>query len=165
MFLYQARKVEHICVLGLSIFLLDLELFLTVVFFVFILILILNAGRGSWSWSYGSWIYNNLCNQCLSLLKLWGWIPLMRGVLDTTLCDKVCKRLVSGLWFSLGTPVSSNTTDHHDIAEILLKVVLNSMTLTLQRVQFYSGFSLDRFHCSIKYQCYLFFCSTLLCSR
>jgi len=22
----------------------------------------------SWSWSYGSWIYNYLCNQCLSLL-------------------------------------------------------------------------------------------------
>jgi len=25
----------------------------------------------SWSWSYGSWIYNYLCNQCLSSLKLW----------------------------------------------------------------------------------------------
>jgi hypothetical protein len=24
-----------------------------------------------WSWSYGSWIYNYLCNQCLSPLKLW----------------------------------------------------------------------------------------------
>jgi hypothetical protein len=23
------------------------------------------------SWSYGSWIYNDLCNQCLSPLKLW----------------------------------------------------------------------------------------------
>jgi len=22
----------------------------------------------SWSWSYGSWIYNNICNQCLSPL-------------------------------------------------------------------------------------------------
>jgi len=22
----------------------------------------------SWSWSYGSWIYNYLCNRCLSLL-------------------------------------------------------------------------------------------------
>jgi len=22
----------------------------------------------SWSWSYGSWIYNSLCNQCLSPL-------------------------------------------------------------------------------------------------
>jgi len=22
----------------------------------------------SWSWSYGSWIYNYVCNQCISLL-------------------------------------------------------------------------------------------------
>jgi hypothetical protein len=27
--------------------------------------------RPSWLWSYGSWIYNYLCNQCLSPLKLW----------------------------------------------------------------------------------------------
>ena len=33
--------------------------------------------RPSWSWLYGSWIYNYLCNQCLSPLKLWVWIPLM----------------------------------------------------------------------------------------
>jgi hypothetical protein len=25
----------------------------------------------TWLWSYGSWIYNYLCNQCLSSLKLW----------------------------------------------------------------------------------------------
>ena len=25
----------------------------------------------SWSWSYDSWIYNFLCNQCLSPLMLW----------------------------------------------------------------------------------------------
>jgi hypothetical protein len=24
----------------------------------------------SWSWSYGSWIYNYLCNQCLSPLQI-----------------------------------------------------------------------------------------------
>jgi hypothetical protein len=30
-----------------------------------------------------------------------------RGVLDTTLCDKVCHWLVTGRWFSPGTPVSS----------------------------------------------------------
>ena len=24
-----------------------------------------------WSWSHGSWIYNYLCNQCLSPLKFW----------------------------------------------------------------------------------------------
>jgi hypothetical protein len=37
----------------------------------------------------------------------------------------------AGLWFSLGTPVSStNKTDHHDITEILLKVALNTMKQT-----------------------------------
>ena len=51
-----------------------------------------------WSWLYGSWIYNYLCNQCLSPLKLWVRILLMRGVLDATICDKVwsvtCSRSV-----------------------------------------------------------------------
>jgi hypothetical protein len=41
--------------------------------------------------------------------------------------DKVCERLATGWWFSSGTPVSStNKTEHHDITEILLKVVLNT---------------------------------------
>ena len=85
----------------------------------------------SWSWSYGSWIYNYLCNQCLSPLTLWVWIPLMASVLDTTLCDKVCQWLAAGQGFSPGNPVSSiNRTDRHDITEILLKVVLNTITLT-----------------------------------
>jgi hypothetical protein len=30
-----------------------------------------------WSWLYGSWIYNYLCNQCLSPLKLWVRTPFM----------------------------------------------------------------------------------------
>jgi hypothetical protein len=29
----------------------------------------------SWLWSYGSWIYNYLCNQCLSPLMLWVRTP------------------------------------------------------------------------------------------
>jgi hypothetical protein len=40
-------------------------------------------------------------------------------------------KFVSDLWFSPGTPVSTNKTDNHDIAEILLKVTLNTMTLAL----------------------------------
>ena len=36
---------------------------------------------------------------------------------------------------SLGTPVSStNKTDHHEIVEILLNVVLNTITLTINLV-------------------------------
>jgi hypothetical protein len=30
-----------------------------------------------WLSSYGTWIYNYLCNQCLSPLNVWGRIPLM----------------------------------------------------------------------------------------
>jgi hypothetical protein len=51
-----------------------------------------------------------------------------RGVLDTTLCDKVLSVTCRGLWFYPGTLVSStNKTDCHDITEILLKVVFNTI--------------------------------------
>jgi hypothetical protein len=47
-----------------------------------------------------------------------------RGVLDTTLCDKVGQWFATGRWFSPGTPVSSNKkTDRHDITEILLNTI------------------------------------------
>ena len=54
---------------------------------------------------------------------------LCQGILDTTLCDKVCQGLAAGRWFSPSTLVSStNTTVSHDIVEILLKVSLNTIT-------------------------------------
>ena len=59
------------------------------------------------------------------------------GIIDTTLCDKVCQWLAVCWWFSPGTPVSlgySNKTDRHDITEILLKVALNTITLTLKKL-------------------------------
>ena len=41
-------------------------------------------------------------------------------------------KFATGQWFYPGTPVSStNKIDLHDITEILLKVSLNSITLTL----------------------------------
>jgi len=46
--------------------------------------------RPSWPWSYDIWMYEYLCNQCLSpscKFEPRSW----RGVLDTTLCDKVCQ--------------------------------------------------------------------------
>jgi hypothetical protein len=71
------------------------------------------------SWPHGSRIYNYLCNQCL----------FRRGVLDTTLCDKVCQSLAAGLWFSPGTLVSStNKNDRYNIIEILLTVALHTIT-------------------------------------
>ena len=45
------------------------------------------------------------------------------GVLDTTLCDKVCQCLVAGSRFSPGT-------DRHDIAKILLKGALKTINQT-----------------------------------
>ena len=41
--------------------------------------------------------------------------------------DKVYQLLAHGRWFSPGTPASSTTkTGRHDVAEILLKVALNT---------------------------------------
>jgi hypothetical protein len=85
----------------------------------------------SWSWSYGSWIYNYLCNQCLSLLTLWVQTLFMaRCTRYNILSEEVCQWLTTGIWFSLGTPVSSTKkkTDRHDIAEILLKMALNTLS-------------------------------------
>ena len=53
-------------------------------------------------------------------------------LMNDTLCDKVWQWLAAGLWFSPGIPVSSsNKTDRHDITDILLKVALNTNTLTM----------------------------------
>ena len=80
-------------------------------------------------WSYGSWIYNYICNQYLSPLMLWVWILIRARC--ATLCDKVCRWLATGRWFSPGTSVSStNKTDYHDITEILLKMTLNTIKQT-----------------------------------
>ena len=49
-------------------------------------------------------------------------------VLDTTLCDKVCRGLATVQWFSpvLWFPPPIKLT--HDITEILLKVALNTIS-------------------------------------
>ena len=62
---------------------------------------------------------------------MWVRIPLLWDVLDTTLCYKVCQWLAAGRWLPQGTPVSSNKTDRNDIVQILLKVALNTITLTI----------------------------------
>ena len=55
------------------------------------------------------------------------------AMIFVTLCDTVCQRFTAGQLFSLGTLVSSsNKTDSYNISEILLKVALNTITLTLQ---------------------------------
>jgi hypothetical protein len=68
----------------------------------------------------GFWMFPMTCD-----IESRSW----RGVLDTTLCDKVCQWLTAGQWLSPGAPVSStNKADRHDIAEILLREALNSIT-------------------------------------
>jgi hypothetical protein len=52
----------------------------------------------SWQSSYGSWIYNYLCNQCLS--------PLIRARC-TTLCDKDCQ------WFDTITLTHVSSPPYH----------------------------------------------------
>jgi hypothetical protein len=95
-------------------------------FFIFIHNFLIILSGSWWSWSYGSWFYNYLCNQCLSPLTLWVLIPLSWGVLDTTLCDKVCQTLVAGRWFSPGTPrynwniVESDVKHHKPNQTIIL---------------------------------------------
>jgi hypothetical protein len=50
---------------------------------------------------------------------------LWQGVLDTTLCDKVCQLLAARQWFSLGTSVSStNKTD--------LQIIYHQYNITWQ---------------------------------
>jgi hypothetical protein len=78
---------------------------------------------------YGSWIYYYLCNQTVPITTKVVNSNLAHGVLDATLCDKVCQWLVTGRWFSLVS--STNKTDCHNITETLLKVALNNIPLTL----------------------------------
>ena len=81
--------------------------------------------------SYDSWIYNYICNQCLSPLKLWVRTPFIARRTWYNIMWKVCYWHATCRWFSLGTPVSStNKTDSHHIVEILLKVKLNSFSQT-----------------------------------
>lgn len=53
-----------------------------------------------------------------------------RGVLDTTLNNKVCQWLAAGRWGSPSTPgFSTIKTNRHEITKILLKVDLNTISL------------------------------------
>ena len=99
----------------------------------------------SWSWSYGSWIYNYLCKQCISPLKLWIRIPLLvRYSWYIIMRYKVCQCLGACRWFSPGTLVfSTNITDRQVITQILLKVALYIKTpiLTLKCVVYSKTFN------------------------
>ena len=103
---------------------------------------------------YGGWIYNYLCNQFLS--------PRINGEFESrsswgtryNIVWSSCQWLTTGRWFSLGTPVSSTkTNERHDITDILLKVALNTITLTsynfVNSVIMYHNFIFGRKACYI----------------
>ena len=70
-----------------------------------------------------------------SLSPIWrgltsGFVNYKKGCTRLAIAsDKDYQLLAHGRWFSPGTPASSTTvkTGRHDIAEILLKVVLNTI--------------------------------------
>ena len=82
----------------------------------------------SWKmcWSY-------LCNQCLSPLTLWVWTLLMAIVYSVQhYVIKFVSDLRQVIGFFTGTAVSfTNKSDCHDITEILLKVVINTINPSL----------------------------------
>ena len=87
------------------------------------------------------------------------WHPAWRGALDTSLCDKVCQ------WFFSRYSVSStNITDRLDIAEILLKVALNTISLILTLEQDYRMFFFILFSKLTDIFLLIMFCSLHLCS-
>jgi hypothetical protein len=49
------------------------------------------ATGSSWSWAYGSWIYNYLCNQCLSPLKWWVRTPFIARCTQYKIQDYMIK--------------------------------------------------------------------------
>ena len=78
-------------------------------------------------------IYNGIGYNEKSVILNRLFTPSWRGVLDTTLCDKVWQWLATARWFSLGTTGSpTNKTDHHDTTVKLLKVLLSTINQTNQ---------------------------------
>ena len=86
------------------------------------------------------WVLSVVCRPIFSInshfiahYKCGGWGDrelAFQCVLDTTLCDKDCPWLVASRCFFLGTVVSSTSkTDHHDITDILLNMVITTVTV------------------------------------
>ena len=79
--------------------------------------------------------------------------------------DKDYQLLAQGRWFSPGTPASSTTkTGHHDIAEILLKVVLSTKIQILFWTQvgmLYTGFTVETYFLCNVYPYVIFWMSKM----
>jgi hypothetical protein len=63
----------------------------------------------------------------------------------TAASNKAYQLLVHGWWFSPGTPASSTTkTGRHDIAEILLKVALNTKNQSINHYHEVNKFTINK---------------------
>ena len=91
----------------------------------------------SWPWSEGSWIYNYLCNQCLSPLMFWVRTPFNEVYSIQHYVIKFFSdlRQVGGFLRFLRFPPPIKLTDCHDIIEILLKVALSTIYQTNHQCQ------------------------------
>ena len=83
-------------------------------------------------------------NQFLLTLQLWVWISIMERCTRYNIMwwslSVTCDRSVVYFRYSVS---STNKTDHHDIAEILLKLALSTITLTPStRILVYYSFSI-----------------------
>jgi len=81
-----------------------------------------------WSWSYGNWIYNYLSTYMQSVPIITNVVSLNPAHGELYSIQHYVIKFVSDLQqvggFLWGTPTSSTIkTDHHDITEILLKVM------------------------------------------
>jgi hypothetical protein len=87
--------------------------------------------------TYSQRLLNNLTFQSFELERtLWKLCHKRVMALNWISMCSFCQWLTAGRWFSPCTPVSTiNKTDRHDITEIqnvLLKVTLNTISLTLR---------------------------------
>ena len=118
-----------------------------------------NCQGPSWSYTYGSWIYSYLCNQCLSpnianSNPAHGEVYSIQHYMIKFVSDL---RQVGGFLWVHRTPVSStNKTDSHHIIEILLKVALNTCTITITHVIVTLCYSLKRLNVDELYNVFSF---------
>ena len=124
-----------------AIFLLDFELFrqsgiLCFSFYFFDLSirfwteLFRQCERPSWLWSYASWIYNYLCNQCLSPLMLWFRISIRARCI--TLCDKVCQWLAAPVRYQRPWSSAQQTFAFDDVSKSIVSLSISKKDDDLQ---------------------------------
>jgi hypothetical protein len=105
--------------------------------YAYVLVQLFLSCRGPrWLNELGSWIANNSHKPITNTAWLRARLcKLQKGCTRlATASDKVDQFPAYGRWFSPGTPATSNTKiGRHDIAEILLKVALNTINKSINQ--------------------------------